>query len=76
MTVRSDLGLKCLQRLSVDDTSKQVNTRVDEKWRIGIYIKLQEHQIFACLRYFVINFVNSRSQVQAKMLGIIWIHTV
>ena len=49
MPVGSDLGLNCLQRLSADDTSYDNNSRNSES---GIYIKLQEHQIFACLRYF------------------------
>ena len=55
MPVRSDLGLNGLQRLSADDTSKRQLKQIRELTRnseSGIYIKLQEHQIFACLRYF------------------------
>ena len=60
MFVGPDLGHNWLQRLSSDDTSK---SRVyDNKFKqfreftrnseSGIYIKLKEHQMFACLRYF------------------------
>ena len=59
MPVRSDLGLNCLQSLLADDTGKQrvyddnsSKRDLTRNSESGIYIKLQEHQIFACLRYF------------------------
>ena len=49
--VGPDLDPNCLQRQSADDTSKQ-NRELMRNSELGIYIKLKEHQIFACESYF------------------------
>ena len=43
---------------------------------LGIYINLKSIKYLPAKGISLINFVNSQSQVQAKIVGIIWIHTV
>ena len=43
---------------------------------LGIYTKLKEHKDLPAKAISLLNFVISRRQVQVKMLGFIWIHTV
>ena len=81
--VGPDPGLNCLQRYSEEDTSKE---RVYDdnlslvSWReianYGYTLNLKSIKYLPAKAISLINFVNSRRQVQVKMLGIIWIHTV
>ena len=51
-----------------------------ESWReianYGYTLNLKSIKYLPAKAFSLINFVNSRRQVQVKMLGIIWIHTV
>ena len=56
-------------------TIKQIRelTRISES---GYTLNLKSIKYLPVKAISLLNFVNSRSQVHAKMLGIIWIHTV
>ena len=57
--------------------SKEFMTTIQQirvNW--GYTLNLKSIKYLPAIAISLINFVNSRSQVQVKMLGIIWIHTV
>ena len=49
----------------------------DHQTGMNRHLKLEQRERgFKSIKYLLINYVNCRRQVQVKMLGIIWIHTV
>ena len=58
--------------------SKEFMTTIQANYRVnwGYTLNLKRIKYLPAKAISLINFVNSRRQVQVQMLGIIWIHTV